>query len=141
MSSDAEDRLRDLARDKREATRAASNRAAEKAREAERGQRATAQEQHSILESRRVEQAAFLNLMRQAGNPGLERFPGRFAFVPTWGWRFGDYLLDRKGRWWRFSTAGSPSGGAGPTYAERLSDPQVVSSDELAAMLARHGVG
>ena len=144
ISTDAEDRLRDLARDKREAMGAAAERQAEEARQTEQAQQkadaARAREQQLIQESRHAEQAAFLGLMRQAGNPGLNRFPGPFMFFPTWGWKFGDYLLDRKGRWWRFSTSPSASGGAGATRAVRLPESPAVSSDELAAMLARHGV-
>jgi hypothetical protein len=139
VSNDSE-RLLALAREKRAAA-VEAERQRDLARDAER--RADAERARELQRSQervRSEQTAFLDLMRRAGNPGLGRFPGRVMFSQTRGWKFGEYLLDRKGRWWRFRAAPAASGGEGRAYAEALPAPPPVTSEQFAEVLARNGV-
>lgn len=144
LSNDSEKRLLALAREKRAAAvdaerqRDLARRAAQDAQR--RADAARAAELQRNQERVRGEQAAFLDLMRRAGNPGLGRFPGRVMFSQTRGWKFGEYLLDRKGRWWRFRAVPAASGGAARYYAEALPAPPSVTSEQFAEMLAHYGV-
>jgi hypothetical protein len=61
-------------------------------------------------------------------------------FSQARGWKFGEFLLDRKGRWWRFRPAISATGELARHYAEPLPAPPPVTSEQFAEMLARHGV-
>lgn len=144
MTDDAETRLLALARAQRAAADEAQRRRDRATQDAEAARRqadaARAAEERRIQERVLADQTAFLELMRRAGNPGLGRYPGRVGFSQTRGWKFGEHLLDRKGRWWRFRAAPSPTGGPGRHYAERLATAPPTSSEAFADMLAHYRV-